>query len=476
VKEIVTTSTERRDVELQQRIQSLEISAHLHDRDTASTLRKLKKAESPKLLFRKLRYARASNKRQGVTSIEIPLHPLTNNPKHSCTEWRQIDVPSEVLEHIQQRDREHFGQAHGTPFTIPPLSEQLGFTGYSAYGQQMLDGTYNATKMDSNVQLLIQHLEHIHEMELDETRPSISADEFRGKLKVWSESNSTSPSGMHLGHYNALIAKHSYSSERPDDEFTTEYCMHRDEINSKQADLFELHLSRINYALERGTTYKRWQTIANSIIFKDPDTIKQHRIRVIHIYEADYNLALGVKWRSAMQQAEAKQVLNEGQYGSRNGRRATDPVFIEELQLEISQASRKPLVSINYDATACYDRIIPNLGMIFSRKFGVPATVTKTNAVTLEGAQYRIRTELRLSQDSYSHSSENPIYGTGQGSTNSSSINLFQASVLFDCYDTKAHPATYTTPKGNHATELGLIGFVDDNGGQTNEFNSDGWI
>ena len=472
VKEIVKSSTERRDTELQQRIQSLELSAHLHDRDTASALRKLKKAEALKMLFRKLRYARTSNKRQGVTSIEIPLHPTTN-PKH-CTEWRQIDVPSEVLALIQQRNRDHFGQAHGTPFTIPPLSEHLGFTGYSEYGQQMLDGTYDTTELDENVQLFIQHLEHIHERELDETRSSVSAAEFRGKLKVWSESTSTSPSGMHLGHYKALIAKHSYSSDRPDDELTPEYCMNRDELNSKQTDIFELHLALINYALERGTTYKRWQIIANSIIFKDPDTIKLHRTRVIHIYEADYNLAMGVKWRSAMQRAEETQVLNEGQYGSRNGRRATDPVFIEELQLEISRASRKPLVLINYDATACYDRIIPNLGMIVSRKFGVPASVTRTNAKTLEGAHYHIRTELGLSQDCYTHSPEHPIYGTGQGSTNSSSINLFQASVLFDCYDTKAYPATYATPNGKHPTKLGLIGFVDDNGGQINEFNSDG--
>jgi hypothetical protein len=102
-----------------------------------------------------------------------------------------------------------------------------------------------------------------------------------------------------------------------------------------------------------------------------------------------------------MHAAESLQVFNEGQYGSRNGRRATDPVFIEEeLQLEISRATRKPLVLINYDATACYDRIIPNLGMIVSRKFGVPATVTKTNATTLEGARYHIRTELGLSEDS----------------------------------------------------------------------------
>ena len=472
VQELVKVSTERRDQELQQRIQMLEQSAHLHERNTAQALRRLKKVEALKLLFRKLRYARAPNQRQGVTSIEIPFHP-TDDPK-ACKEWQQIDIPSEVLQHIQTRNREHFGQAHGTPFTVPPLSEHLGFTGYSEYGQQMLDGTYNSADLESNVQLLIQHLEHIHEMELEESRPTITAEEFRGKLKVWSESTSTSPSGMHLGHYKALIAKHSFSSPLSDDELTPEYCLQRDELNSKQADLFELHLALINYAMERGTTYKRWQKIANSILFKDPDNIRLHRTRVIHIYEADYNLAMGVKWRSAMHNAESHQVLNEGHYGSRNRRRATDPVFIEELQLEISRATRKPVVLINYDATACYDRIIPNLGMIVSRKFGVHANVTKTNATTLEGANYHIRTEFGISEESYQHSKEHPIYGTGQGSTNSSSINLFQASVLFDCYDTKAHPATYVTPQGSHETKLGLIGFVDDNGGQTNEFQSDG--
>ena len=420
------------------------------------------------MLFRKLRYARTSTTRKGVTSIEIPLHP-TENPK-SCTEWQQIDVPSEVLEHIQQRNRDHFGQAHGTPFTIPPLSEHLGFTGYSEYGQQMLDGTYDATELDSNVQLLIQHLEHTHEMELDESRPSISAEEFRGKLQVWTESTSTSPSGMHLGHYKSLIAKHSFSSDRSDDELTPEYCIQRDELNIKQADLFALHLALINYALERGTTYKRWQTIANSIIFKDPDTIKLHRIRVIHIYEADYNLALGIKWRTATQHAEATDLLNMGQYGSRTGRRATDPVLIEEMQYEISRATRKPLLLTHYDATACYDRIIPNLGMIVSRKFGVPAEVTRMNATTLEQATYLVRTELGLSPTGYNHCEDEPIYGTGQGSSNSPAIWLFISSALMDAYEEWAESAKYSTPTEDCQVNVNMIGFVDDNTGQNNDF------
>jgi hypothetical protein len=39
-----------------------------------------------------------------------------------------IDVPTDILNQLQQRNQKHFGQAKGTPFTIPPLSDDLGFT------------------------------------------------------------------------------------------------------------------------------------------------------------------------------------------------------------------------------------------------------------------------------------------------------------------------------------------------------------
>jgi hypothetical protein len=54
------------------------------------------------------------------------------------------------------------------------------------------------------------------------------------------------------------------------------------------------------------------------------------------------------------------------------------------LQFEISRASRKTLIQTNYDATACYDRIVPNLAMLVSKKFGVPHLNTLSNARTLQ--------------------------------------------------------------------------------------------
>ena len=112
--------------------------------------------------------------------------------------------------------------------------------------------------------------------------------------------------------------------------------------------------------------------------------------------------------------------------------------------------------------------------MIVSQKFGVPAPVTMANALTLRDAEFRVRTELGLAAQSYSHTAESPIYGTGQGSANSPAIWCFLSSILFDCYDTKATQAQYRDSDGNNEVILGMIGFVDDCNGQTNQMHFDG--
>jgi hypothetical protein len=152
------------------------------------------------MLFQKLQLARQSGQKNGVVgTIEIPLH-ADDDPK-SCSQWTQVDVPTEVVRHLQERNRQHFGQAHGTPFTIPPLSEHLGFIGSSDAQEQMLKGTFDISTYSPSDQLLLIHLHQTHKMAADAARPTISEADFIGKLKVWTESTSTSPSGMHLGHY-----------------------------------------------------------------------------------------------------------------------------------------------------------------------------------------------------------------------------------------------------------------------------------
>ena len=469
---IAADSLARRDNEVRDRLRRLEQSSTASDKATATIIRRIKKAEDLKQLWRKLKIARQSSQPRGVVRLEIPLHPDTDPKK--CTEWQVVDVPTDIVRLLKGRNHRHFGQAHGTPFTIPPLSDDLGFSGDGPGTIPILEGTYDATKFSQPVQTLINHLRYTHDMANEPCRPTISDHEFCSKLKVWRESTSTSPSGMHLGHYKVLVARHSFSTTADDTDLTPEFIARRDDLNRKQTDIRLAKLAIINYALERGYSFQRWQNIVNSILFKDPDNMRLHRTRIIHIYEADFNLAMGLKWRVATQQAEDLQTLNEGQYGSRTTRSAVEPVYIEELQCEIARATRKPLVLTNYDASSCYDRIIPSLGMVVSQKYGVPATVTKATAETLRLARYKVRTELGIAKEGYSHSTESPVYGTGQGSTFSGQTWTFQSSTLIDCYDQEAIPAKYSSPSGHETVTIGIAGFVDDCNGQTNNFTEDG--
>ncbi len=103
----------------------------------------MRKAEDIKALFRTLKLLHAPDARKGVTRIGIPLHPEVD-PK-LCTEWQQIEIPTEVLFHLLRQNRKHFGQAKGSPFTIPPIADDVGYCGDGPSAEQILNGTYDAT-------------------------------------------------------------------------------------------------------------------------------------------------------------------------------------------------------------------------------------------------------------------------------------------------------------------------------------------
>ncbi|KAI2499828.1 hypothetical protein MHU86_14645 [Fragilaria crotonensis] len=319
VKELVRESFTKRETEMKEKILQCEISAKESDKKQAAILKRILRAEALKKLAEKIRRHRSPELRQGITRIEIPSHDPSDDPK-SCTEWQTIDIPTEIVSQLQNRNRKHFGQAHGTPFTTHPLVDLLGFSGAGEESDNILHGgSTDFPDLDDIVRLLLDHLKLTDEMANLEIYPTISDEEFVGKLKVWKETTTTSPSGVHLGHYKALIAPHEYSHIGDEDEDVNADGVSRtelrDELNMMQTAIRELHLQVINYALERGFTYTRWQTIANTMLFKEKNNIKIHRTRVIHIYEADYNLILGLKWRLALYQSEALKQLNAGQYG-----------------------------------------------------------------------------------------------------------------------------------------------------------------
>jgi hypothetical protein len=202
--------------------------------------------------------------------------------------------------------------------------------------------------------------------------------------------------------------------------------------------------------LKFGYSFDRWKDVVNVMLMKDPGDPKIHRLRVIHLYEADYNLLLAVKWRSAMHHAEDHHLLNEGLYGSRAGRSAHEPVFIKVLQNEIYKVSMKPGINFDLDAT-----ILAAIAAITSRAKGMTKHVVAVCVKTLV-------TSLGISDTFYRHCVAYPIHGTGQGSGNSPQIWCFICSVLFDAFESATDGAIFVSYDGTQSVTLHMVGFVDD--------------
>ena len=83
-------------------------------------------------------------------------------------------------------------------------------------------------------------------------------------------------------------------------------------LSNAQKDIADVIVAIINFFLTTGYVLDRRKTIVNIMILKDVGNYKIHRLRVIHIYEADINLLLDIKWRQLLQSADQRQLINQG--------------------------------------------------------------------------------------------------------------------------------------------------------------------
>ena len=199
----------------------------------------------------------------------------------------------------------------------------------------------------------------------DEVKPistTISVEQFIRTVKDWKESTSTSPSGRHLGHYRTAI------------------------LDDKIA---HLHTQLLNLPIAHGFAPERWTHSVTPLIEKDTGRPYLTRLRVIHLFEADYNLFLKIVFgRRMVKNDENSQALNDQQHGSRPRRMTTDALFLARLEKDLIRQTRANSAHMDNDATGCYDRIITSLGMIACRRLGVPKEAIQCQAETLRTMQY----------------------------------------------------------------------------------------
>lgn len=216
------------------------------------------------------------------------------------------------------------------------FQELLGYKGNGQAAELILEGNYDNPVLDEYTLDMIRNLQRKTAGQIPMSE--VAKNSFLKKIKPWPEKTSTSPSGIHLGHYKCLCT----------DPHIPQKATRRwqwFETNCKL--LIEAHLDIINYAIRFGYTFEWWQTVKNMMVPKEEKNRKIHQLRVIHLYEANYNLLLGIKWREALHHSEDKHLLNDSMYGSRPGRSTHEPILLEVLQ----QRSTGSAASMEYIKT-----------------------------------------------------------------------------------------------------------------------------
>jgi hypothetical protein len=112
--------------------------------------------------------------------------------------WKMVHKHNELQNYLIQQNKKHFSQAHGTPFTIPPLS-QLSWGADDKLSQTLLNGNVpeELHSQNKHTKAILQYI--ANRKQLPDIELYISPEEVARGFRRWRETTSTSPSGCHLG-------------------------------------------------------------------------------------------------------------------------------------------------------------------------------------------------------------------------------------------------------------------------------------
>lgn len=400
----------------------------------AAALRQLIAAERSSSIFKRLGKWFKAEEFTRMDRILVPDDPtdLTH------TTWSSVIEAQALFEVLTKDCQEHFHQAADTPFVTGPIADKIGPFADNEYCDSVLEGTFDFNDIAETVEVedIIKGMRYP-----DTTRPTppidstIDEEGFVSAIAHTRERTSSSPSGRHYGHYRALLRKPA---------------------------ILGLIAHLANFCFKWGVTMQRWTKVIQPQIPKDKGTPLITRIRRITLIEADLNISLSELFgRRMMDNAEKHKLLHPQQYGSRKGRMAISAVLLKRLSYDVIRQSRMDAVMFDNDARACYDRIIPSLAAVASRRAGMPRAAASAFLRMLFLMTYFVRTAYGVASNGYSNAIQ-WLLGVMQGAGHSGALWALTSSVMLDQMETEASAVFHSPFPNTESCRRNGEAFVDD--------------
>jgi hypothetical protein len=457
--------------ELKARI-ALRLSPKDTDQETAlkSINRQLKDAN----MFQRIRRSVKPVSQPALIKVEIVhttslLDPTTGEAIVSKI-VQVVDTRAELEAAIIARNKRHFSQASNTPFAQPPLQCIGSDNAFNIYEDAAGSKILLPPTAFPETQLVMDILQE----RAEQRKPSWSAiidfeEDFIPALLHWRERTSTSPSGRHLGLYKALATAYCNSSN----EFSV-LCDDDDPymgtVQEQAESILRIIHGLASKAAELGFYLRRWLHVVNIMIYKKANCLELDRLRVIHLFEADFNLLVGVLFgRRAMYHQVDNQLLHPGQYG-RPGGECQDAALLKVLHNHLAKYTQTSMGQFESDATACFDRMVMNFVLLCFRTNGAPMGPLRMWEQTLYHIIHKVKTAYGTTDASYSYTATSPIIGPGQGSRGGPAGCSTITSPLIECMDKLCHGISFSDPLQSIQYVSTVSMFIDDASNATNSF------
>ena len=349
----------------------------------------------------------------------------------------EIDDTAEMHKKLLGRNKKHLRQARVTPFAEGTMSSVLGQDGDSEACEAILEGDWIPPEGTQPwLREYVKNLKEGNNIQREEIITDITSSEYTKFWKKKRENTSTSPLGLHVGHYKVSI------------------------LNE---DIAEVHRIMMVLPFMYGFSPKRWCSSVQLMLQKDPGHPWIHRLRIIELLDASLNAALMILIGSKMiHYINNKNIIDQSAYGSVPGITAQGALAQKNLTIDMLRYIRECGGLFECDATGCFDRILPNLQTLHTRRIGLQKNAAIAMATILRNMKRFIGTKFGMSNKYIKTGLAFTLYGIGQGSGGGPAVWLCHLTVIFAILETTCSIPKFTSPNREKVHSSGDTGYVDD--------------
>jgi len=371
--------------------------ASQQQKDKSVVVTEMKNREKQKRAWNKIAFVTKSRS-NGVSRLGIPqgmesattqeIWDYLQDPEVK-PEWVYITNEKEIEDRLVQWQHLHYAQARETPFASNEWFRRVDVNNVDQDEiQAVLDNNVDLTSLHPTSRRLMKELTDNLIPKMPESTTKITTSKYMRFYKKTSEKTSSSPSGLHMGHWKASATSEELSS---------------------------LLVEILNIAVSNSYVLQRWKKVLGILLEKKEGQPTIHKFRTIHLIESDLNFIMRSVWgREVMSWAEKNSALNDNQYGGRKGVMAQSAAVNKTLTCDVIRYYAEDASLIDNDAQACYDRIVPVFLSYALLRMGMPLYLVKFQCMWLRKAEYELKLPSQQSK-SYKSTSQAPLYGTGQG-------------------------------------------------------------